>query len=115
MPGLEAILCPCVHGSVDDVPTFDPGLDFAASRATGSLFGVEPGGPAFQSGLRNGQQLSGRLSVHNGEPEKMAIGTVQTSDGRRAIEYCPRGTPVKVMQYHLDREAFTAKCRELSK
>jgi predicted metalloprotease with PDZ domain len=108
MPDLEAASGPCVRGSVDEIPTFDLGFDLAASRAAGSVSGVEPGGPAFQAGLRNGQRLSGRLSVHNGQTEEMAIVTVQNSDGQRAIEYYPRGKPVKVMQYHLDQEAFAA-------
>jgi predicted metalloprotease with PDZ domain len=108
LPALEAALGPCVRGSVDEVATFDLGFDLGASRAVGSVTGVEPAGPAYQAGLRNGQGLSGRLSVHNGQPEMMAIVTVQTSEGQRAIEYYPRGTPVKVMQYHLDQEAYAA-------
>jgi hypothetical protein len=35
-----------------------------------------------------------------------AIVTIQTRDGRQAIEYYPRGVPVKVMQYHLDQQAY---------
>jgi hypothetical protein len=65
-------------------------------------------GNVFRAGLRNGQQLSGRLSVSNNEPDKAAIVTIQTSDGRQVIEYYPRGAPIKVLQYRLDREAYAA-------
>lgn len=101
-------LGPCVRGSIDQVPTFDLGFDLPASMATGSITGVEADGPALQAGLRNGQRLSGRLSVHNNQPEKAVIVTVQTSDGQKAIEYYPRGKPIAVMQYHLDQAAYTA-------
>jgi hypothetical protein len=90
---------------VDEVQTFDLGFDLNASTAAGSVTGVEPGGPAFLAGLRNGQRLSGRLSVYNNQPDKPAIVTVQTTEGRQAIEYYPHGTPIAVMQYHFERQA----------
>jgi predicted metalloprotease with PDZ domain len=102
----ESGLGPCVRGSVDDVPTFDLGFDLGASTTTGRITGVEADGPAFQAGLRNGQQLSGRLSVYNNQPEKGAIVTIKTGDGSKAIEYYPRGKPIAVMQYHLDQETY---------
>ena len=93
---------------MDEVPTFDLGFDLGASTATGRITGVEPDGPAFQAGLQNGQRLNGRHSVHNNEPEKAAIITIETVDGRKAIEYYPRGTPISVMQYHLKQEVYAA-------
>lgn len=86
----------------------DLGFDLAASTATGSITGLEADGPAFQAGLRNGQRVSGRLSVYNNQPEKNAIVTVQTSDGQKAIEYYPRGKPIAVMQYHVNQKADAA-------
>jgi hypothetical protein len=88
--------------------TFDLGFDLVASKAANSVIGVEPDGPAFKAGLRDGQRLSGRLSIYKNQPEKIAIVTVQTGDGPRAIEYYPRGAPIKVMQYHLDQKAYAA-------
>jgi len=105
LPGFENALGPCARGSVDEVQTFDLGFDLNASTAAGSVTGVEPGGPAFLAGLRNGQRLSGRLSVYNNQPEKPTIVTVQTIQGRQAIEYYPHGAPIAVMQYHLERQA----------
>jgi len=108
IPAVEDAPGPCVRGSVDEIATFDLGFDLAASTAVNSVMGVEPGGPAFEAGLRNGQRLSGRLSVYNNQPDKAAIVTIQTGDTRQAIEYYPRGKPVKVVQYHLDQQAYAA-------
>ncbi len=104
----EDVLGPCAHGSMDQVSKFDLGFDLGSSTAAGSITGVEPDGPAFQAGLRNGQRLSGRLSVYNNQPETAAIVTVQTSDGPKAIEYYPRGKSIAVMQYHLDQAALNS-------
>lgn len=108
IPAVEDALGPCVRGSVDEIATFDLGFDLAASTAAGSVRGVEPGGPAFQAGLRNGQRLSGRHSVYMNQPDRIALVTIQTSHGQQAIEYYPRGAPVKVMQYRLDQQAYAA-------
>jgi len=64
----EDALGPCTRGAVDEVPTFDLGFDLSAPTAAGNITGVEPDGPAFQAGLRNGQRLSRRLSVYNNQP-----------------------------------------------
>jgi predicted metalloprotease with PDZ domain len=108
VPQFETEPGPCVRGSVEEMATFRLGFDLAASMAAGVVTGVEPDGPAFKAGLRNGQRMSGRLSVYNNQPEKPAIVTVRTSGGLQAIEYYPRGAPVKVMQYHLDQPAYEA-------
>jgi predicted metalloprotease with PDZ domain len=108
MPNFEPEPGPCLRGSVDEVATFRLGFDLAASSTAGVVTGVEPEGPAFKAGLRDGQRMSGRLSVYNNQPEKSAIVTVRTSDGLRAIEYYPRGAPVQAMQYDLDRQAYEA-------
>jgi predicted metalloprotease with PDZ domain len=108
MPAVEDSLGPCVRGSVDQVATFNLGFDLAASTAAGSITGVEPGGPAFRAGLRNGQRMTGRHSINIDHPEKIALVTIQTDKGRQAIEYYPRGRPLKVMQYHLDQQAYAA-------
>lgn len=105
-PGAYA-LGPCVRGSMDEVTIFDLGFDLTASMADGSITGIEPNGPAFQAGLRNGQRLSRRLSVYNNEPEKAAIVTVHTAEGQKAVEYYPRGKLVATMQYHLDEAAYS--------
>jgi predicted metalloprotease with PDZ domain len=109
LPEMEgASLGPCAHFEMEDLPTFDLGLDYAASSKAGKVLGVDPDGPAFKAGLRDGQVLSGRISVYNGQPDKTAIFTVQTDDGRKAIEYYPLGKAVRTPQFHLDKEAYAA-------
>lgn len=85
MPAVDDALGPCVRGPVDQIASFNLGFDLAASTAAGSVTGVLLDGPAFRAGLRNGQRLGGRLSVYNNQPDKIAIVTIQTSEGARAM------------------------------
>lgn len=103
-----ASLGPCVQLSVDDVPTFDLGLDYAASRAAAKIVGVTLDGPAFKAGLRDGQVINGRVSVDNGRTDKPTIFTIQTDAGPKAIEYYPRGKTIPTPQFHLDEKAYAA-------
>ena len=99
---------PCVRLTMDDLPTFDLGFDLAASRKSNTVTGVDPDGPAFKAGLRDGQQLNGRISIYNGRTDKTAIITIQTDAGRQAIEYYPRGKTIPIPQFHLDEKAYAA-------
>jgi predicted metalloprotease with PDZ domain len=92
----------CVHTSVQDLPTFDLGLDLARSRTTNQITGVVEGGPAFVVGLRDGQALTG-VSVYNGDPDRLAKFTIRTDEGNRQISFYPRGKTVAVRQYSLDQ------------
>lgn len=91
---------PCTTVSIDQVPTFDLGFDFAASNATGKIVGVRVDGPAFQAGLRNGEQLISK-SVSHDQPDRLARFTVQTSAGTQTIQFYPRGRYTTAPQYHL--------------
>lgn len=95
----------CVRASVDALPTFDLGFDIDASSAAGRVVGVQPNGPAFQGGLRDGQILT-RTSYGNGQPDRPAQFTVGTDGGSRVIEYYPRGAPRTAFQFHLDATAI---------
>lgn len=104
----DASLGPCAHFEMEDLPTFDLGLDYAASRKAGRVVGVDSDGPAFKAGLRDDQVLSGRVSVYDGQTHKPAIFTVQTDAGPKAIEYYPIGKTVRTPQFHLDQAAYAA-------
>jgi predicted metalloprotease with PDZ domain len=97
-------LGPCAHVSLDELPAFDLGFDFAASQASHKVMAVIPDGPAFQAGLRNDQKLLG-WSVYNDQPDKAAKMTIATDDGGKTkIEYYPKGNMITVPQYHLDQQ-----------
>jgi predicted metalloprotease with PDZ domain len=112
-PGDDA-LGACAHASMDDLPTFDLGFDFAASTNAKKVVGVRPDSPASKAGLRDGQGLLG-WSVHNNEPDKAAKFTIQTDDGEKTkIEYYPKGKTITVPQYHIYQQAYVsnpATCR----
>jgi predicted metalloprotease with PDZ domain len=92
----------CAHPMLEELPTFDLGLDLAPSQARGVMSGVIEGGPAFTAGLRNGQRLLG-VSVYNGDPKRVAKFTVHTDTGNRQITFYPRGKTIAAWQYHLDQ------------
>jgi predicted metalloprotease with PDZ domain len=105
---IGATLGPCVQLAIDDLPTFDLGLDLAASQAALKITGVIPDGPAYKAGLRDGQVLNGRVSVYNGHTDRPAIFTIQTDDGPKAVEYYPLGKTVLTPQFHLDEKVYAA-------
>jgi predicted metalloprotease with PDZ domain len=107
-------LGPCVHLSIDPLPTFDLGFDYKASTAAHSLTGVRVDGPAFEAGLREGERLTG-WSVYFDQPDKKARITVRTESGAQTIEYYPRGKTLMAPQYHLNQQAYTSNpeaCRK---
>jgi predicted metalloprotease with PDZ domain len=99
---LDDALGSCAHVSLEELPTFDLGLDLAASMEAHKVTGVRPDSPAFKAGLRNDQKLL-EWSVYNDQPDKAAKFTIATDDGGKTkIEYYPKGKIITVPQYHLD-------------
>jgi predicted metalloprotease with PDZ domain len=90
----------CSRVSRENVPTFDLGFDLVGSQTANTVMGVEPEGPAFAAGLRNGQQYTG-ASVYNGQTDRLATITIRGDAGDRRIEYLPQGKTVVEWQYHL--------------
>ena len=90
----------CSRVSRENVPTFDLGFDLDGSQTAKTVTGVEPEGPAFAAGLRNGQPLTG-FSVYNGQTDRLATITIRGETGDRRIAYLPQGKTVVVWQYHL--------------
>jgi predicted metalloprotease with PDZ domain len=87
---------------MEELPTFDLGFDLAASATAKQVVGVVAEGPAFAAGLRNGQTL-GRVSVYNGQPDRLATFTIHTDAGDQAIAFYPRGKAMPGWQYRLDQ------------
>jgi hypothetical protein len=92
----------CAHAAREQLFTFDLGLDFDRTSAASKVLGVASNGPAYLAGLRDNQILHGRLSVYNGDPDKLAIFTIRTDDGDKQISFYPRGKKIAVWKYHLD-------------
>jgi len=92
----------CVRPALEDLPTFDLGFDLAASATAKQAVGVVPDGPAFAAGLRNGQVL-GRISVYNGQADRLATVIVRTDNGDQPIAFYPRGKAIPGWQYRLDQ------------
>jgi len=90
----------CSRLSRENAPTFDLGFDLDGSQMAKTVMGVEPDGPAFAAGLRNGQTLTG-VSVNNGQTDRLATITIRGDAGDRRIAYLPQGKTVVVWQYHL--------------
>jgi hypothetical protein len=84
-----------------DVPTFDLGFDFAASRAAGKVMGVRLEGPAYAAGLRDGQLLRGRISVTNNDSQSAAVFGIRDDAGEREVQFFPKGPPVQAWQYQI--------------
>lgn len=109
VPAADAALpgCTALSVSAEQLPLFDLGFDFNASRIAFRVVGVREDGPAYQAGLRNDQKLT-HVSVYNGQPDKLAKFTIDVSGEPKVIQYYPRGKIVSVPQYHLDSAALSA-------
>jgi predicted metalloprotease with PDZ domain len=91
----------CARPSLVEVPTFDLGFDFAASRAAGQVIGVRADSAAYAAGLREGQILTGRTSVANNDPQRAALIGMRDDAGERVVEFFPKGVPVEAWQYQV--------------
>ncbi|GAB4325366.1 MAG: hypothetical protein Kow0074_19020 [Candidatus Zixiibacteriota bacterium] len=80
---------------------FNPGFDIDGSIATGTVTGVRADGPAYRTGLRDGQTLEG-YSVHYNEPDKEIMLTIEDSGDRQQIRFLPRGDSLLVPYYQLN-------------
>ena len=91
----------CPIRSLVDFPTFDLGFDLAASRAAGKVTGVRGDSAAYAAGLRDGQELSGRISVTNNDPQEPALFGIRDTAGAREVRFFPKGASVQAWQYQM--------------
>jgi predicted metalloprotease with PDZ domain len=101
VPSADA-LGPCVKLEQTKIGPFDLGFDEA--KSSGSLVGVEPGGPAARAGAKEGMSL--RHSRWSNDPTRKVELTVVDGKRERTISYLPQGKPVTVPQYRLDEVAY---------
>lgn len=89
---LPADLFPgCASVNTESIAAYDPGFDREGSSRTGTVMGVDPDGPAFAAGLRDGMTLLGRVGGLEGD-SRVPAGYRSSEDGReRVIRYLPEG------------------------
>jgi predicted metalloprotease with PDZ domain len=81
----------CLYIRTNRRPTFDAGLDLAASTAAKALKGVQRGGPAWLAGLRNGQKVDG-IDAKAGDTQRQITVKVRDKRGRtKSVVYWPYG------------------------
>ena len=82
----------CLPLSDATLPVFDRGFDGEASGRTGVISGVDPAGPAYAAGLRDGMKRLGRVGGREGDSQTVIGYRVVGADGaERLIEYRPEG------------------------
>lgn len=94
IPLPEMLFDRCVDLKPIVTPAFDPGFDVAGSQATKAIRGVRRGGPAWNSGLRNGMVLEA-LTLTVGDISREV--TARVRDPRRkprTIRFWPYGDAV---------------------
>lgn len=80
----------CARVVTTAVPVFDPGFDARASVKAGSFQGVDPDGPAYAAGLRNGMIRLARLS--NDQDSRVPLTfRVRNGNSERTLSWLPAG------------------------
>jgi predicted metalloprotease with PDZ domain len=111
----ETVLLPpdtfaCLKLETVDRPTWDQGFDGGASRKTGMFTGVNPDGPAYAAGLRDGMK---RLALVSGEQGNSTVDlvyrVVDLTGAERVIRYKPAGTVL----IHFQRLAIPERLTEI--
>ena len=77
---------------------FELRFDFEASRRAGSIALVEPGGPAWLAGLRQGQSIKG-FSLHWDDESRPVVIQVEKDGVEQSIEFLPMGEAALVPQF----------------
>lgn len=105
----ESLFGQCAKVATTTVASFDPGFDMAASAAKGAFTGVDPNGPAYRAGLRDGMTRVQRLGGEPGDSRvEISYRVRDQTGGERVIRYKPEGrTSVSFQQVELSDRART--------
>jgi len=84
----------CARVVTTELRAFDRGFDSAATNnAGGVVAGVDPNGPAYAAGMRNGMRIVGRLSPPSENDSRVELlYQVRDKDEPKLIRYRPQGS-----------------------
>jgi predicted metalloprotease with PDZ domain len=105
LPGLSKN--PCVYLTTEDVSPFDLGFDGDVLIANKKISDVRRDSEAFKAGVRDGQEVFG-ISIYWGDVNKPVRLTVRSGSSQQKIEYFPKGKPIPIPQYHVDKKAWSS-------
>lgn len=105
-------LGPCVEPSITIAGRLDFGFDIESETfaETGQFEGVDPDGPAYEAGLRNGYYLNESVD-YSAEVGDIAVEKLEfqvvTEDGTELeISYLPTSEPRRIRQFAIDEELY---------
>jgi predicted metalloprotease with PDZ domain len=81
----------CATVATISIAAFDPGFDRDASLKAGVFAGLDPRGPAYAAGLRDGMKRVARLSGHEGDSRVLLQYRVLSDGVERVIGWKPEG------------------------
>lgn len=90
----------CARVATTETRAFDRGFDSASTNASGGVVnGVDPRGPAYAAGLRNGMRIVARLSpAVDNDPRVELMYQVIDRSGAKVIRYRPQGSRPILLQ-----------------
>jgi predicted metalloprotease with PDZ domain len=109
----EGVIGGCVRLVDERRAGFDRGYDAEATRLAGGIIaGVDPAGPAFAAGMRDGMRLVTRETGAIGDSRLEIAYRVADEAGERVLRYLPAGKELfDVQRLELDGRADEPGCR----
>ena len=88
----EDSLAPCGPVATSDIAEFDRGFDgMRTIKNENRATGVDPGGPAYRAGLREGMRILKLDLSEGGDSRKELVYSVLVDGETREIRYLPEG------------------------
>ncbi|TRW17485.1 M61 family metallopeptidase [Glacieibacterium frigidum] len=100
----------CVRVENIQLAVFDPGFDRDASAKAGAITGVDPAGPAYAAGLRDGMKRLARIAGTEGDSRKTLSYRIADAAGERVIAWLPAGRTRVALQQLVLAHPLPAGC-----